>query len=124
MKKINLQNLYSGRTDEKYCTAKKAIALSKDNPEELYPDFDFFVKLLDSENRIIKWTAIIIIGNLSKVDYKNIIDKIITRFIGFLKGEEMITANNTIAALAQIAKNKPIKAFIDALPDKTPIILY
>ena len=51
---------------------RKAIAISKEDPSKLYPDFDFFIELLNSENQIIKWTAIQVIGNLSKVDKKTI----------------------------------------------------
>lgn len=54
MNKINLNNLLSNDSNVKYSNAKKAIALSKENPAVLYESFDFFVKLLDSENNIIK----------------------------------------------------------------------
>ena len=91
----------------KYTSTKKAIVISKENPGELYLDFDFFIELLNSENQIIKWTAIQVIGNLSKVDKKKKVDKLLPRLIGFLNCGKMITANNTILALSEIALNKP-----------------
>lgn len=107
MNKINLNDFSSTNAKIKYACAKQAIAISKDNPTKLYPDFDFFVKLLDSPNNILKWTAIQVIGNLSKVDGKEKIDELLSRILGFLKLGQLITANNAILALTAIACNKP-----------------
>jgi hypothetical protein len=106
-KNINLNDFFSETAKIKYASTKKSIAISKENPSELYPDFDFFVQLLDSENQIIKWTAILVLGNLSRVDEKKKADKLIPKLIGFLNGGKMITANNSILALSQIALYKP-----------------
>ncbi len=107
MSNINLNDLLSDDPKVKYGSAKKAISISKENPDELYPSFDFFVKLLDSENQIIKWSAIQIIGYLSRVDKKKKVDKLLPRLIKFLNGGKMITANNTILSLSEIATYKP-----------------
>lgn len=102
-----LNDFFSKTAKTKYASTKRAIAISKDNPSELYPDFDFFVGLLNNENQIIKWTAIQVIGNLSKVDKRKKIDKLLPKLISFLNCGKMITANNTILALSEIALNKP-----------------
>lgn len=107
MPTLNLKNLRSEKPEIKYCCAKRAIALSQKEPSALYPQMDVFVKLLDSENHILKWTAIIIIGNLSAADKQNKINKLVPRLVKFLHEKEMITAANSIKALGQIAKNKP-----------------
>lgn len=107
MPKVNLKDFFSDKAQIKYCCAKNAIALSQEKPEVLYPDFDFFLQFLDGENHVLKWTAIIIIGNLSKADKKNKVEKIIPKFIGFLNEKEMITANNTIKALVKIIEARP-----------------
>ncbi len=106
-KNVFLNDFFSKTAMIKYASTKKAIAISKEDPSELYPDFDFFIELLNSENQIIKWTAIQVIGNLSKVDKKKKIDKLLPKLIGFLNCGKMITANNTILALSEIALNKP-----------------
>ena len=106
-KNINLNDFFSETAKIKYASTKKSIAISKENPSELYPDFDFFVKLLDSENQIIKWTAILVLGNLSRVDEKKKADKLIPRLTGFLNSGKMITANNSILALSEVALHKP-----------------
>jgi len=106
-KNVFLNDFFSKTAMIKYASTKKAIAISKEDPSELYPDFDFFVELLNSENQIIKWTAIQVIGNLSKVDKKKEVDKLLPKLISFLNCGKMITANNTILALSEIALNKP-----------------
>jgi len=106
MAKINLNELFSEKPQVKYCCAKNCIELSASNPEELYPELDLFVKFLGGEKRVMKWTAIRIIGNLSRVDSKNRIDKYVPEFIGMLDCKELITAANAIAALAEIARSK------------------
>jgi len=107
VKNVFLNDFFSKTAKIKYASTKKAIAISKDNPAELYSDFDFFVELLNNENQIIKWIAIQIIGNLSKVDKDKKVNKLLPRLIDFLNCGKMITANNTILALSEIALNKP-----------------
>jgi len=102
-----LEDLKSPYPEIKYCGAKMAIALSKEKPEKLYPNFNFFVKLLDGDNQVMKWTAIRVIGNLAPADKRKEVDKLLPRLFGFLKGGKLITANNTIMSLTEIAKAKP-----------------
>jgi hypothetical protein len=107
MVKLDLSDFLSNKAKIKYACAKQAIIISQNYPEDLYPDFNFFTKILQSENNILKWTAIKIIGNLSKVDIKNKVDKILPYLIALLSDKSMITAANTIGALSEIAINKP-----------------
>jgi hypothetical protein len=105
--KINLADLQSDSAGVKYCCARNLIAIAKENPSRLYPHLDTFVKLLDGDNNVLKWTAIIIIGNLARVDKEKTVDKLIGRLVGFLNAGKLITANNATAALASIAIAKP-----------------
>jgi hypothetical protein len=107
MNKLDLSDFSSDKTKVKYACAKQSIAISKNHPDELYPDFSFFTKLLESDNNIFKWTAIKVIGNLSKVDNKKKVDKILPSLIALLSDKKMITAANTIGALTEIVINKP-----------------
>ncbi len=106
MGNINLDDLQSKNPKVKYACSKLAIKISGEKPSELYDDFDLFVKLLDSDNNIMVWTALRVIGNLSAVDTLDKIDKLIPRVIELFHSERMITSANAIAALASIAKNK------------------
>jgi hypothetical protein len=105
--KINLKDLESDKPQIKYCCVKNLIKISKENPEALYTDFDLFVRLLNDQNNIMKWTGIIVIGGLSKVDKQGKVDKILPRLFKLLNSGKMITANNTIGALTEIALAKP-----------------
>jgi len=105
--KLNLADLQSDSADVKYCCARNLIAIARENPARLYPHIDTFVKLLDSDNNILKWTAIIIIGNLARVDKDKKVDRLIGRLVGFLNAGKLITANNATMALAGIAIAKP-----------------
>lgn len=106
-KSVNFKDLTSENPKIKYGCVKKLLALSKNNPSELYPHLDFFVELLDNENNIMKWTAIDIIGRLSKVDSENKTDKLMDKLFGLLNCGRMITANHAVAALTDIALARP-----------------
>jgi hypothetical protein len=105
--KINLADLQSDSAKVKYCCAKNLIAIAKENPARLYPHIDTFVKLLDGDNNVLRWTAIIIIGNLARVDKDKKVDRLIGRLVGFLNAGKLITANNATMALASIAIARP-----------------
>jgi len=107
MDKLDLSGFISDKAKVKYACANQAIATSKNCPEELYSDFNFFTRLLQSDNNIFKWTAIKVIGNLSKVDNEKKVDKILPSLITLLSDRNMITAANTIGALTEIIINKP-----------------
>jgi hypothetical protein len=113
MSKLNLLDFSSTKAKIKYNCAKQAIEISRISPGELYPDFNFFSELLKSENNILKWTAIKVIGNLSKVDDEKKIDRILPFIITFLSNKSMITAANTIGALSEIAINR--SEFLDEI---------
>ena len=106
-KKVNLAELSSTDPKIKYGCAKNLLAIAHESPAELYPNIDYFVNLLDSENKILKWTAIDVIGHLSKVDKERKIDKLTNRLFKLLSAGNLITANHAIAALTDIALAKP-----------------
>lgn len=107
MKKINLKDFSSDKASVKYCCAKESITQSKSAPASLYSDFDFFAKMLGDKKNVLKWTACRVIGNLSKVDAKNKVEKVIPSLIALLSDKMMISAANATYALAEIAYHKP-----------------
>ena len=105
--KINLEDLFSKNPKVKYGCARKLLITAENSPASLYSDFDYFATLINSENRIIKWTAIDIIGHLSRVDKGKKIDRLIGKLFNLLDSGELITANHAISALSNIALAKP-----------------
>lgn len=102
-----INNLFSDNATLKYQSSKALIDLSENDPMKVYSEFDKFTRLFENENNILKWTGIIIIGNLAKIDINNKIDKIMPDLFSLLNTGKMITAGNASQALAKIAKAKP-----------------
>ncbi len=102
---INLKDLQSEKPQIKYRCAKQAIALSEKNPKALYPRLDTFIRLLEGENNVLKWTALIVIGNLSAADTKGRITRLLPQLIKFTKDPSLITASNAVQALGKIAQH-------------------
>ena len=72
-----------------------------------YPRIDFFIDLLDSENSILKWSTIDIIGNLVSVDVDNRFEKVFQRFCELLKEGSLITAAHVVGNSGKIVNVKP-----------------
>jgi len=107
VKALDLEQLHSKDPKIKYGFAKELLRMGAQSPEKLYNYLDYWVNLLQSENQILKWTAIDILGYLSAVDKKNRVDAVIEDLIDFLHAGHLITCNHAIFALGLIAQNKP-----------------
>lgn len=101
----NISNLSSADPRIKYASAKKLMVLAVKCPEELIEDYDIFVKLLDGENQILQWNALRILGSLSRADEGKRTARVLPKILGFLKSGRLVSANNAIAALGDIARN-------------------
>jgi hypothetical protein len=87
--------------------ASKALrAISEEQPEMLYPYFDFFVALLGNENHILQWNATLTLANLARVDRDEKIESILDGYLDLISGPNMITAANAIRGAAIIARAK------------------
>jgi hypothetical protein len=105
-----IEGLSSKKAPVKFGCGKILRIISERHPEALYPHIDTFIKLLDSDNNIMKWEGIHVIGNLASVDKGKKIDAILTRYLKPIKGPVMITATNVIGGAAKIAAAKPYLA--------------
>ena len=65
-----LEGIGHKRASVRYGCSNVLLKLSEESPELLYPEFAFFVKLLESKYRILIWTAFGILANLTHVDSK------------------------------------------------------
>jgi len=99
--------LASPEARTKYGSAKQLCRLSEQDPDLLYPRFDFFVHLLGGEIRILRWNSSRILGHLARVDSEGRIDKLLDRYLAPITGHELIAAANTIQGAADIALAKP-----------------
>jgi hypothetical protein len=81
--------------------------ISEKFPELIYPYFNDFVKLLDSENNFLKWGAMLTIANLTSVDSENRFEKIFRKYYSPVNGPVMISAANVVGSSWKIADAKP-----------------
>lgn len=102
-----IEGLTADKARIKYGCAKVLRLLSEKKPEVLYPWFDFFAKLLDSDNSFLNWDAIHVLGNLAAVDTESRFEKVYDRYFAPIPGPVLITAANVIGGAAKIALAKP-----------------
>lgn len=91
----------------KYGCEKILRLISEKNPGVIYPYFDFFTEMLNSENNFLKWGTIHTIANLTAVDSENKFEKIFDKYFYPIPGPVLITAANVIGGAAKIALAKP-----------------
>lgn len=105
--KRDLEKLNSQDPKIKYGYAKELVKIGAENPELLYEHFDYWVELLSSDNNILKWTAIDIIGYLSVADKDNRIEELMPDLFNLLHGDVLITCNHATFALGLIYQTNP-----------------
>jgi hypothetical protein len=99
--------LKTEKSSLKFSYEKILRLVSEKSPELIYPYFDDFAGMLNSENNFIKWGAVFTIANLVSVDSENKFEKIFGKYYLPVKGPVMITASNIIKASPKIAFAKP-----------------
>jgi hypothetical protein len=102
-----LEGLNAPSARVKYGSLKALRLMSEQVPESLYPRFDFFVGLLDSDNALMRWGSTRILGNLAAADREDKLEKTLGKFLAPVLGHELIGAANAIGAAAKIALGKP-----------------
>jgi hypothetical protein len=102
-----IDGISSSKPTIRYGCAKVLMEYSEEKPEKLYRHMDFFVDLLESKYRILRWSTIAIIANLTKVDIKNKFDSIFDKYYSFIDDEYMVTVANVVSNSGKIALAKP-----------------
>jgi hypothetical protein len=104
---VLLEGLSSDVPREKFGAAKALKRLSEKSPAVLYPYFDVFVTLLANENSILRWSAMLILGNLARVDHAGKLEPMIGDYLAPIAGPPLIDAAETIRGATAIAMAKP-----------------
>ncbi len=81
--------------------------ISKENPEFLYPEWDYFAKMLKSKNSYHQYIAIYLIANLTAIDKENKFEKIFDDYYMILCGDKAMTASHVALNSSKIILNKP-----------------
>lgn len=91
----------------KYNSLKVLIFLSEHQPDILYQEWDFFVKLLDNDNTFLRAIGLRILANLTKIDKENYFEKIFEKYYSLLDDKSMINSANIAGLSGIIAQAKP-----------------
>lgn len=102
-----IEGLNADKARVKYGCAKTLRIVGEERPDLLYPHFDFFVRLLDHENKIFQWEASFVLSLLARVDTEDKITDIFDKYFSPIPGPVMITAANVIQGGARIGRTKP-----------------
>lgn len=86
---------------------KIVLLVSELNPEMLYPEWDFFVERLDSDNTYSRYESVFILANLVKIDKERRFEKIFNKYFRLLNDRSVIVAASLAAVAGKIAKAKP-----------------
>ena len=102
-----LGNLHSKNENIRYNSHKVLFFITEQQPQSLYPYWDYLVEFLDSDNTYHKLSAVHLLANLTRIDKKNKFEKVFEKFYGLLDDKSFITASYVCSASGIIAKAKP-----------------
>ena len=102
-----LDGLTSKEETLRYNCHKVLMHISETNGRLLYPEWDFFLELLSSDNSYRKMSAVQLIANLTKVDTENRFEKIVDKYYGLLDDKSMIVAIYVASNSGGIVRSKP-----------------
>ncbi|MGD8534221.1 MAG: hypothetical protein PVF66_00125 [Candidatus Aminicenantes bacterium] len=102
-----IDNLTTKNETVRYNCSKTLNLLCEEHPEVLYPKWDFFVELLNSDHTYWKLSVIPLLANLARIDTENKFEGIFEKFFGLLNDKSMIPAAWIADNSGKIAKAKP-----------------
>ena len=101
-----LEALKSKDDTERYSSFKTLLRLSEQQPELLFPAWDFLAEMLDSDNAYWRLIAVRLIANLVAVDSENRFERIFDKYYNLLN-DSVIVAGHITANSGKIARAKP-----------------
>lgn len=104
---VIIEGLKADQARIKYGCAKALRTVSEMRPDLLYPHFDFFVRLMDHENKIFQWEAAFVLSHLARADADDKFAAVFEQYFCPIPGPIMITAANVIQGGARIGQAKP-----------------
>ena len=102
-----LDGLRSKNETFRYNCFKVLMLISREHGEVLYPQWDFFVELLESDNTYRKLSGLQLIANLTRVDEDGKFEEIFDKYYNLLNDRGTILAAYLAANSGKIARAKP-----------------
>lgn len=86
---------------------RSLLIISEENPEFIYPQWNYFLDMLRSTNNYHRYIAIYILANLTRADKEKRFDDIFDEYYAILGDDKVMTASHVAANSPTIIKNKP-----------------
>ncbi|MFB0534155.1 MAG: hypothetical protein ACETWR_04130 [Anaerolineae bacterium] len=91
----------------RYNCFKVLVQISESQPLVLYPEWDYFIALLDSSNAYHRSIAVQILANLTPADAQYRFEAIFDRYFDLLDDEKIIVTRSLVQSAGTIARAKP-----------------
>jgi hypothetical protein len=102
-----LDGILASKDFIRFNSFKVLLFISEEHPEVVYPRWDFFSALLDSDNSYQQYIAIYLISSLARADDSARLEGIFDKLYSILDGEGTITAAHLARNSGKIARAKP-----------------
>ncbi|MCW4031439.1 MAG: hypothetical protein NWE80_03650 [Candidatus Bathyarchaeota archaeon] len=102
-----LEGILSRKDEVRSNSFKVLLQASEEQPEILYPKYDYLASLLDSDNHYQRYISINILANLAVIDTKNRFESIFDKYFSNIDGDKTMVAGQAALNAGKIAKAKP-----------------
>jgi hypothetical protein len=102
-----LEGVLSKKEKIRFNCFKVLLFISEKHPRILYTQWEFFVRLLQSDNTYLKYIATYIIANLAQDDPEGKFERVFNRYYALLDDKSIIPASHVAANSPKIAEAKP-----------------
>jgi hypothetical protein len=102
-----LDGILSKKEEIRFNSHETLLFISENDPEILYPKWDYLAGLLTSDNHFHRYIAINLIANLVKADVENKFERDFDKYFKNIAGERTMVAGQAAMNAGKIAKEKP-----------------
>jgi hypothetical protein len=102
-----LAGILSKKDEIRSPSFKALLLICEEQPELLYPHWDYFASLLESNNTFLKYQAIYLIASLTRVDTEKRFERIFDTYYGLLDDKSVIPPSHAALNSGKIAKATP-----------------
>ena len=102
-----LDGIMSKKDEVRSASFRILKRISEEQPNALYPKWDYLADLLNSDNHFHRYISINLLANLAKIDVKNKFETIFDKYFSNIEGERTMVAGQAALNSGKIAKAKP-----------------
>ncbi len=102
-----LNGILSKKDETRYTSFKALMFIAEEHPNLLYPHWDHFARLIDSESAHSKYIASYLLASLTATDTDGKFEKMFDKYYTMLDDRSVIPAAHVARNSGRIAKAKP-----------------